>query len=75
MVTILSASPVRWIAPAVLTWTALTGGAAYAGQLPADTANTVATSDPVQTRMSADAHAANVRTAIADVHGFSTASR
>jgi hypothetical protein len=72
MSTILTASPVRWIAPAVLTWTALTGGAAYAGQLPADTASAPVTSDPVQTRMSSDAHAASVQAAIADVHGFAT---
>jgi len=72
MFTNLNASPIRWIAPAVLTWTALTGGAAYATQLPADTATATVTADPVQTRMASDAHAASVRDAIADVHGFST---
>ena len=71
MNTILTASPVRWIAPAVLTWTTLAGGAAYAAQPPADTASIAIASDPVQTRMSADAHAASVKVAIADVHGLS----
>jgi hypothetical protein len=72
MFTILTASPVRWIAPAVLTWTALAGGAAYATQLPADTASSTVAPDVVQTRMTDDAQAANVRAAIADVHGFTS---
>jgi hypothetical protein len=74
MFTTLNASPVRWIAPAVLTWTALTGGAAYAGRLPVDTSTpattVVAASVPVQTRASFEAQAATVRGAIADVHGL-----
>jgi hypothetical protein len=72
MFTSLNASPVRWIAPAVLTWTALTGGAAYATQMPSDTGSAAAASDPVQTRMASDAHAASVQSAIADVHGFAS---
>jgi hypothetical protein len=72
MFTTLSASPVRWIAPAVLTWTALTGGAAYATQPPSDTASIAVASDPVQTRLASDAHAASVQAAIADVHGFAS---
>lgn len=71
MFTTLNASPIRWIAPAVLTWTALTGGAAYATQLPGDTTSIAVASDPVQTRLASDAHAASVQAAIADVHGFS----